>query len=108
MVQQSWLRPGGTLNEFAGDWTPIFADPEREYASLRAVTGSREIQGGARFEVQTDAGETAHVSIAFVTPQVFRLRAWIDEEPPADSPMLIEGAHRTHQATVSEDEAVAP
>lgn len=103
MVQPGWLRPGGTLNEFAGDWTPIFADPEREYVSLRGVTGSRETGDGARFEVQTDAGEAAHVSIAFVTPYVFRLRAWLDDEPPAASPMLVEGAHRIHAANVSED-----
>jgi len=95
--------PGGVLREFADDWTPIFADPAREYSHLTEVASYRSTHGGAEFDVHTDDGLTVHASIAFVTPDTFRLRIWLDEEPPRDSPMLVEGAHRTHAATASGD-----
>jgi alpha-D-xyloside xylohydrolase len=95
--------PGGALREFAGDWTPIFADPGREYACAAALTSHEATEGGLRFEARTDGGGPLRGEAAFVTPQVLRLRAWLDEEPPPGSPMLVEGAHARHRATLSED-----
>ncbi|HEU4760058.1 MAG TPA: TIM-barrel domain-containing protein, partial [Dehalococcoidia bacterium] len=38
-------------------------------------------------------GETVRVSIVFARPEVVRVRAWLGEQaPPAESPMLVEGA----------------
>ena len=54
--------------------------------------------------MRTEGGEALQVELAFVTPEVFRLRAWLDEEPGRDSPMLVEGAHRRHAVPVSEDD----
>ena len=97
------VEPGGALREFAGDWTPIFADAERTYACASALTSHEETEGGLRFEARTDGGSPLRGEAAFVTPQVLRLRAWLDEEPPLDSPMLVEGARARHKASLSED-----
>ena len=83
---------GGVLRGFSDDWTPIFADPEREYAYLTEIASCRPSEGGAEIEARTDGGQTVQVRIAFVTPEVFRVRMWLEEEPPLDSPMLVEGA----------------
>jgi len=93
---------GGVLREFANDWTPIFADPKREYSYLTEVVSHRSVDSGTELEVRSSDGETVRVSIAFVTPRVFRLRMWLDSKPPADSPMLVAGAHRTHAAQASD------
>src|SRR3990172_577545 len=98
------VTPGGALREFAEHWTPIFADPQRRYDYAAAILSHEEIEGGVRLSLRTEGGETLPVELTFVTPEVFRLRAWLDEEPPADSPMLVEGAHRRHAARVSEDD----
>ncbi len=103
MTQPEFHQFGGVLREFSGDWTPIFADKDREYAYLTEVTSSRAVEGGAELEVRTESGETVHASVRFVTPEVFRLRMWLSEEPPVDSPMLVDGARRTHAAEVSDD-----
>lgn len=97
---------GGTLREFAGDWTPIFADRERRYAYLTEIVSHRPIDGGAEFVGRTNSGETVRLSITFVTPEMFRLRMWLNaaEEPPRDSVMLVEGAHRSHRAKLAQDE----
>src|SRR3990172_5943134 len=98
------VTPGGALREFAEHWTPIFADPQRQYDYAAAILSHEEIEGGVRLAVRTEGGETLRVELTFVTPEVLRLRAWLDEEPPADSPMLVEGAHRRHAALVHEDD----
>jgi len=98
------ITPGGALREFADHWTPIFADPQRRYDYAATILSHAEVEGGVRLSVRTEGGETLQVELAFVTPHVFRLRAWLDEEPPADSPMLVEGAHRRHSARVGEDD----
>ncbi len=87
-------RPGGPLLEFSDDWTPIFADPGRQYAYLAEMVSQRPAEGGAELEARTDTGESVRVRITFVTPEVVRFRAWLSEEPPADSPMLVEGYDR--------------
>jgi len=98
------VTPGGALREFADHWTPIFADPQRKYDHAAAITSHQPVEGGVRLSVRTAGGETLQVELTFVTPEVFRLRAWLGEEPSADSPMLVEGAHRRHAAPVSEDD----
>ncbi len=105
MVQpEAHTEPGGSLREFAGDWTPIFADLGRWYAYLAEVVSHKAIEGGAEFEALTDGGEGVRVSIVFVAPEVFRVRMWQETEPPRDSVMLMEGAHGTHEASVTEAE----
>ena len=96
--------PGGALREFADDWTPIFADPKRQYDYVTSIASHRQVEGGVRLEARTEGGETVQAELAFVTPEVFRLRVWLNEEPPADSPMLVEGAHRRYQTGLTEDE----
>jgi len=98
------VTPGGALREFADHWTPIFADPQRKYDHAAAVTSHEPAEGGVRLSLRTEGGETLRLELAFVTPEVFRLRAWLGAEPPRDSPMLVEGAHRRHAARVSEDD----
>ncbi len=83
------VRPGGPLLEFAEDWTPIFADGKREYAYLAEMASHQAIEGGAEFEARTDSGEAVRVRIVFVTAEVLRFQAWLDEEPPLGSPMLV-------------------
>ena len=75
------VTPGGALREFADHWTPIFADPRRRYDHAAAITSQEPVEGGARLSVRTEGGEALQVELAFVTPEVFRLRAWLDEEP---------------------------
>jgi len=98
------VTPGGALREFAEHWTPIFADPQRQYDYAAAILSHEEIEGGVRLSLRTEGGETLRVELTFVTPEVFRLRAWLDAEPPDDSPMLVEGARRRHTARVGEDD----
>ena len=98
MTQPEFHQFGGVLREFADDWTPIFADKEREYEYLREVASCRAVEGGAELEAKTESGETVRVSIAFVAPEVFRLRMWLSQEPPVDSPMLVDGAHRVESS----------
>jgi alpha-D-xyloside xylohydrolase len=85
------MRPGGVLREFSEDWTPIFADPSREYAYLVEMVSHGEIEGGAEFEARADGGELVKVRVVFVTAEVVRIQAWLSEEPPRDSLMLVEG-----------------
>jgi len=101
---------GGVLREFAGDWTPIFADLEREYAHLTEIVSCRPTESGAELEVRTDGADRVRAGISFVTPEVFRVRMWLTpeagasaEEPPLDSPMLVEGARLSSRAEVSDD-----
>jgi len=98
------VTPGGTLREFADDWTPIFADPQRRYDNVTSIASHQEVEGGLRLEARTQGGESVRAELAFVTPEVFRLRVWLDGEPPSDSPMLVEGAHRRYQPRLAEDE----
>jgi alpha-D-xyloside xylohydrolase len=101
------LQPGGNLREFVGDWTPVFADPERQYDFLDGVTGHREVAGGAEFDMRTNGGRDAHASVVFVTPEVVRVRAWLDAAPPEGSPMLVKDALRTAAVKITtDDEAV--
>jgi alpha-D-xyloside xylohydrolase len=95
---------GGVLREFAGDWTPIFADIEREYAHLTEVTFCSANESGISLEVRATDGATVRGTIAFVTAHVFRLRLWLEAEPPGDSPMLVADAHRTYRAQFSESD----
>lgn len=104
-LPEAHTQPGGSLREFAGDWIPIFADAERRYSHLTEATSARAIHGGAEFEARTDGAEVVHASIIFVTPEMFRVRMWREEEPPIDSPMLVDGAHRTHDASLEEDDS---
>src|SRR3990172_4168580 len=103
------VTPGGALREFAEHWTPIFADPQRQYDYAAAILSHEEVEGGVRLSLRTEAGETLRVELTFVTPEVFRLRAWLDEEPgrgvgpPEDSPMLVGSAYRRHGVRVRED-----
>ena len=102
------VTPGGPLREFADDWTPIFADPNRRYDYVTTIASHRQVEGGLRLEARTEGGETLQAELAFITPEVFRLRVWLDEEPPADSPMLVEGAHRRHRSRLrAAEEALA-
>src|SRR3970282_2447344 len=104
------VTPGGALREFAEHWTPICADPQRRYTYTPPILSHEEVEGGVRLSLRTEGGETLRVELTFVTPAVFRLRAWLDEEPgrgvgpPGESPMLVEGAHRRHAARVREDD----
>jgi alpha-D-xyloside xylohydrolase len=98
------VTPGGNLREFADDWTPIFADPRRQYDYVAGINSHLELEGGLRLEASTEGGLPLQVELTFVTPEVFRFRAWLDEEPPADSPMLVEGAHRRHRPRLHEDD----
>lgn len=88
------VRLDGPLLEFVDDWTPIFADPTREYSYLAEMVSYAPTDAGAEFETRTNTGKSVRASIAFVSPEVVRFRAWLAEEPPGDSPMLVEGAHR--------------
>src|SRR3972149_5492332 len=96
--------PGGALREFADHWTPIFADPQRQYDHAAAITSHEPVEGGVRLAGRTEGGGALQVELRFVMPEVFRLRAWLDEEPGRDSPMLVEGAHRRQAVRVSEDD----
>jgi hypothetical protein len=99
------VTPGGNLREFADDWTPIFADPQREYDHVASISTHHAVEGGVGLEARTEGGESVQAELAYVSPEVFRLRVWRDEEPPQDSPMLVEGAHRCHEPRLAEDEA---
>ena len=103
MTQPESHQFGGVLREFAADWTPIFADLDREYAHLTEVTSCTQIDGGVALEVHATDGGTVRGAVTFITPQIFRLRLWLDEEPPRDSPMLVEGAHRKQSCRVSDE-----
>src|SRR5205809_5793203 len=103
MTQPESHQFGGVLREFAGDWTPIFADLDREYAHLTEVTSCTPTDAGVALEVQATDGPTLQGAITFLTPEIFRLRLWLDDEPPFDSAMLVEGAHRTHRVQVSDE-----
>ncbi len=103
MIPEGWLRPGGTLLEFSADWTPIFADPDRRYTCLKEIVSWRPCGSGAEIEANTEGASRARIRISFVTPHVFRLQAWLEEEPPESSPMLVEGARRQHPAALSEE-----
>ena len=103
MVEPEAHQFGGVLREFADDWTPIFADRDRQYAHLTEIVACHPMDSGVQFEARTDSGEKVHGSIVFVTPEVFRQRIWLDEEPPHDSPMLVQGARRVSNAESTED-----
>jgi alpha-D-xyloside xylohydrolase len=95
---------GGVLREFAEDWTPIFADHEREYAYLTEIISYRPTASGLEFEAKASDGTELRGSLLFITPEVFRLRLWFDDaEPPGDSPMLVEAAHAAGGAELSDD-----
>jgi len=98
------VTPGGTLREFADDWTPIFADPRRQYDYVTSIARHGRVEGGVRLDARTESGETVRAELAFVTPEVFRLRVWLNDEPPRDSPMLVEGAHRHQRPRLAEDD----
>src|SRR3972149_1015698 len=98
------VTPGGAPREFAGHWTPIFADPQRQYDYAAAVLSHEEVEDGVRLSVRTEGGGALQVELRFVTPEGFRLRAWLDQETGRDSPMLVEGAHRQQAVQVSEDD----
>ncbi len=83
MTQPESHQFGGVLREFAGDWTPIFADVDREYAYLTEIASCRPMESGVELELRSSSGETVHASLAFVSPEVFRLRMWLDSEPPS-------------------------
>jgi alpha-D-xyloside xylohydrolase len=103
MTQPESHQFGGVLREFAADWTPIFADLDREYAYLTEVSSCTPIDSGVALEVRATDGQTVRGAITFITPHIFRVRLWIDEEPPRDSPMLVEGAHRRQSCRVAEE-----
>ncbi len=102
---EAHTQPGGSLREFAGDWTPIFADPTRNYHYLTTIVSHTALQDGVALELQTDTGQAVCATIRFVTPEIFRLRMWLsgNEEPPTDSVMLIEGARRAVSCEVREE-----
>ena len=102
MTQPESHQFGGVLREFAADWTPIFADVDREYTHLTEVTSCTPADSGVALEVHATDGQTLQGAITFLTPEIFRLRLWLDEEPLADSPILIAGAHRAHRVQVSD------
>src|SRR5438034_3109388 len=102
MTQPESHQFGGVLREFAADWTPIFADVDRDYTHLPEVTSCTPADSGVALEVHATDGQTLQGAITFLTPEIFRLRLWLDEEPLADSPILIAGAHRAHRVQVSD------
>ncbi len=57
------VTPGGTLREFADDWTPIFADPGREYDYVTAITAHQAVEGGLRLEARTGGGESVRARL---------------------------------------------
>ncbi|MBI1884737.1 MAG: DUF4968 domain-containing protein [Chloroflexi bacterium] len=84
-------RPGGTLLDLEPeDWTPIFADREREYAYVSEVAGWEAVPGGAALAAKTDSQGAVRLRVVFVWPEVVRVQAWLEggEEPPPASPML--------------------
>ena len=95
------MKAKNRMTELAGDMVPIFADPEREYCYLSRVQRYRRIEGGARFSVLTNDDEEMTLDVRFVSPQVVRVRCYRPgEEPPVDSPMLVDGARRTANVNV--------
>ncbi|GAG50125.1 unnamed protein product, partial [marine sediment metagenome] len=73
------VRLDGPLLEFVDDWTPIFADPTREYSYLAEMVSYAPTDDGAEFETRTNTGKSVRASIAFVSPEVVRFRAWLAE-----------------------------
>src|SRR5438552_15404706 len=103
MTQPESHQFGVVLREFAADWTPIFADLDREYAQMTEVTSFTQIDGGVALEVHATDGGTVRGAVTFITPQIFRLRLWLDEEPPRDPLMLVEGDPRKQLARSADD-----
>ena len=96
------MRAKNRMTELAGDMVPVFADPEREYCYLSRVQRYRRVEGGARFSVLTNDDEEMTLDVRFVSPHAIRVRCCRPgEEPPLDSPMLVDGALR--HANVSVD-----
>jgi 3-methyladenine DNA glycosylase AlkD len=87
--------------QLAAAAVPIFADPTREYSYLARVRRHRLIKGGVRLSVLTNEDEEMTLDLRFVAPEVLRVRAYRPgEEPPLTSPMLVEGAQRSADATL--------
>jgi hypothetical protein len=72
-----------------GQWTPIFADPDRDYDYLRECRSYRRTRGGLR--LTPDQGRRVGDGDLFVTPEVLRVQAFLSEPPPPSTPMLVEG-----------------
>jgi alpha-D-xyloside xylohydrolase len=95
------MRVKNRMTEIAGDMVPIFADPQREYSYLSRVQRYRRIEGGARFSVLTNDDAEMTFDVRFVSPHVLRVRCYRSgEEPPVDSPMLVDTAHRAADVSV--------
>jgi alpha-D-xyloside xylohydrolase len=71
-------------------WVPIFADPDRDYQYLSECRSFRRTGAGLRLNAVTSDGESVTVTLAFVTPEVLRVQAFLLEPPPRRTPMLIE------------------
>lgn len=90
--------------ELAGDATPMFADPKREYCHVVRLQRHRRIEGGARFFVVNSEDEELILDLRFVAPEVLRVRLYRPgEEPPLTSPMLVERAGRAPRVDVRSD-----
>ncbi len=55
------VTPGGALRGFADDWTPIFADLDRQYDHIDSISSHRRVKGGVRLEARTEGGEMLRV-----------------------------------------------
>ena len=71
-------------------WVPIFADPDRDYQYLAECHSYRRTRTGLRLNALTNEGEPVTVTLAFVTPEVLRVQAFLSEPPPRRTPMLLE------------------
>jgi len=82
------MKANSTLIDMAGLNMPIFGDPEREYDYLLALVSWRPLDGGIEATVESFEERTARVRLQFVTPEIVRVQAILDQEPPASTPML--------------------
>jgi alpha-D-xyloside xylohydrolase len=80
---------GNPLTELASRWRPIFACPGRHYRYVAALRSFRRTSSGARFRLATDDGNTAHLTITFVHPEVIRIQLFLEARPPRTTPMLL-------------------
>ncbi len=61
------VTPGGALREFADDWTPIFADPNRQYDYIANIASHRRVKGGVRLRL---SGPPWDYRVRFLQPAV--------------------------------------
>jgi alpha-D-xyloside xylohydrolase len=84
------MKPQSTVTELFDTAVPLHGDPARDYDWLSLVKTYAEIDGGIQVTVESYEGRWAHVRLQFVTPEILRVQSFIDREPPASTPMLVD------------------